>query len=85
MCDRRPTDTQLERWGLHADVFPFMAELCRRVGLEFAPTDLRWGVGEEATREPRASALFLAEIARCAASRVAPQAIFFLAVLGDKV
>ena len=35
-----PADTQAERNGLHADVFPFLAEMCRDVGLQFEPSDM---------------------------------------------
>ena len=33
-------DTQAERNGLHADVFPFLTEVCRDVGLQFEPSDM---------------------------------------------
>ena len=29
-----------ERDGLHADVFPYLAELCRALGLQFEPSDM---------------------------------------------
>ena len=31
---------QAERNGLHADVFPFLTEVCRDVGLQFEPSDM---------------------------------------------
>ena len=31
---------QAERNGLHADVFPFLAEVCRALGLLFEPSDM---------------------------------------------
>ena len=31
---------QAERNGLHADVFPFLTEVCNDVGLQFEPSDM---------------------------------------------
>ena len=33
-------DMQAERNGLHADVFPFLTERCRALGMQFEPSDM---------------------------------------------
>ena len=37
---RFPADMETERNALHADVFPFLTEVCRVLGLQFEPSDM---------------------------------------------
>ena len=39
---------QVERNALHADVFPYLTDMCRMLGLQFEPSDM---VGGEKERE----------------------------------
>ena len=76
------TDTQTERNLLMTDVYPYLRNLCRRLGLTFDVVDLRWGIRNLATANHETTDICQAEIRRCAKHSLGP---FFLALLGDKL
>lgn len=57
-------------------VFPQIAELCKRRGVDFVPVDLRWGITENSAKEGRVLETCLREIDR---SRP-----FFIGIIGQR-
>src|SRR4051812_49128996 len=70
-----------ERDALQQRVFPRLRELCLARGARFQPVDLRWGVGEEASRDQQALNIRLAEVERCRLTSPRPN---FIVLLGDR-
>eukprot|EP00163_Fabomonas_tropica_P031909 TRINITY_DN777_c0_g1_i1.p1 TRINITY_DN777_c0_g1~~TRINITY_DN777_c0_g1_i1.p1 ORF type:complete len:1003 (-),score=268.05 TRINITY_DN777_c0_g1_i1:92-3100(-) len=75
------TDTKFERDYLMNDVYPFINEVCRRLGFEFQVIDMRWGVRESTTDDHSTTALCLSEIDACRTQSAGPA---FFAMLCDK-
>ncbi|XP_045168880.2 NACHT and WD repeat domain-containing protein 2-like isoform X2 [Mercenaria mercenaria] len=75
------TDTKAERNNLMKDVYPYVREICRRLGLEFGTIDMRWGVTDEATKHHATVKMCVDEIQRCIKESCGPA---FLCILSHK-
>jgi len=75
------TNTKAERDFLMRDVYPFMQELCKMLGLEFETVDMCWGVRESTTKSHNTSILCMKEIKKCLAMSLGPT---FICLIGNK-
>ncbi|XP_071956967.1 NACHT and WD repeat domain-containing protein 2-like [Antedon mediterranea] len=75
------TDTKMERDLLMEDVYPFLREFCRKIGLDFNVVDLRWGIRRVLANSHQATSICLAEVQRCRKTSIGP---FFVGILGNK-
>ncbi|XP_022082151.1 NACHT domain- and WD repeat-containing protein 1-like [Acanthaster planci] len=75
------TDMKLERNLLMEDVYPFVREYARLIGLSFNPVDMRWGIRQTVCDAHQASEICLDEVERCRENSVGP---FFVCILGQK-
>ncbi|XP_033121008.1 NACHT domain- and WD repeat-containing protein 1-like [Anneissia japonica] len=75
------TDTQMERDILMEDVYPYLREFCRKIGLDFNVVDLRWGIRKVLANSHQATSICLTEVQRCRATSIGP---FFVGILGYK-
>lgn len=58
------TDTQWERDVLVEDVHPFLVEFASMGGIEYIPSEMRWGIRDEATAKHLTSAICMNEMHR---------------------
>ncbi|XP_038076753.1 uncharacterized protein LOC119744738 [Patiria miniata] len=75
------TDMKLERNLLMEDVYPFVREYARLIGLSFNAVDMRWGIRQTMCDAHMASEICLDEVERCREHSVGP---FFVCILGQK-
>ena len=59
------TDMKLERNLMMEDVYPYVREYTRQIGLEFNAVDMRWGIRQTVCDAHMASDICLEEVARC--------------------
>ncbi|XP_072178165.1 NACHT domain- and WD repeat-containing protein 1-like [Diadema setosum] len=75
------TDTMIERDTLLTDVYPYIRDYCRQIGMDFNVVDFRWGIRQGASNRHMAAEICLREVARCRENSIGP---YFVAILGDK-
>jgi hypothetical protein len=75
------TESANERNLFQEDVYPFIKEYARKMGVDFNNSDMRWGVTKETTDDHQANRLTLSEIERC---RSESAGLTFVVLLGDK-
>lgn len=63
------------------DVYPFINDICNKLGLEFEVVDMRWGVREFSTDDHLTGRLCMKELSKCLQRSVGPA---FINLLGDK-
>lgn len=59
------TDTRLERDLLMEDVYPYIRDYCREIGLTFNVVDFRWGIRNTACNQHLSAEICLKEVQRC--------------------
>ena len=59
------TDTRHERDMLMEDVYPYVRDYCREIGLSFNVVDFRWGIRKTACNQHLAAQICLKEVQRC--------------------
>ncbi|XP_072023467.1 NACHT and WD repeat domain-containing protein 2-like [Amphiura filiformis] len=75
------TDTRHERDLLMEDVYPYIRDYCREIGLSFNVVDFRWGIRATACNQHLSAQICLKEVQRCKENSVGP---FFVGILGQK-
>ncbi|CAK9021731.1 NACHT domain- and WD repeat-containing protein 1, partial [Durusdinium trenchii] len=75
------TDTQFERDGFVLLCVPHLREVCRRRGLEFQVSEMRWGINDGLSASQHTAEICLRELARCQRDSAALQ---FVGILGNK-
>jgi hypothetical protein len=77
------TDTKAERDMLAADVYPFLKQYGRTLGVEFMePSEMRWGIRASASDEHQTSTICIAEIERC---KLESSGFTYVLIASDKV
>ncbi len=59
------TDTRHERDLLMEDVYPYIRDYCREIGLSFNVVDFRWGIRATACNQHLSSQICLQTVQRC--------------------
>jgi hypothetical protein len=75
------TDTQQERDHLIKNVYPGLSRYAASKGMEFVPSEMRWGIRQEASDAHETSAICMAELSRCQAESFG---VNYVLILGDK-
>jgi hypothetical protein len=75
------TESANERNLFQEDVYPFIKEYARKMGVDFNNTEMRFGITKETTDDHQSNRLTLSEIERCRADSAG---LTFVILLGDK-
>jgi hypothetical protein len=75
------TDTQWERDVLVEDVYPFVQRYAASKGMEFIPSEMRWGIRDSSTAQHLTSTICMAEMER---TQLSPGNLNYILILGDK-
>jgi hypothetical protein len=64
-------------------VYPFVARYAARRGFQFCPSEMRWGIREEASDRHETSAICMDELRRCK-DDTPEGAVDYVLILADK-